>query len=495
MPVPIGSPHHFQAQPKKLWSILLCALKTSRQPPLAVIAVCARRAPAVFIAGLLAMSALLSQGVQAQYADSQSQDAHSQTQDASGQPLERTGAAMTGPDSAVVIDMREPAPSDPVEPEQALEDSVLVQEYRQAILAAERRDGAYAATLPEQLLGLATALQELQRHEEASEALKRGVHLSRINSGLYSAEQIALLESEIESLRALGDYQRVDERQSYLYRVQQAAIDDQRELSDALMRQAQWQREAYLLGLGEESERATRLLLMWDLYRMALRARADAFGQESLALREPLLGMVETQYLVSRNAFFAAASPGSGADVRLTSMNIESYRRGETVLKALVELSETNNMSGLRRASDLVALGDWALWSGRREAASQYYADTLALLDELENSEAIREQLFGVPTLLPTFEDLHPFPAPRWDDQGDIALGFSVSEGGRTDDVERLARADVQESSVQNALYRALRGAFFRPRFEDGKPVKTQGMIWSWAAPAVEGKVRLWSDM
>ncbi len=395
-------------------------------------------------------------------------------------------------DKAVVINMREPAPTEAGGPE-ALTDSALIQEYRQAILAIERRDGAYAATLPEQLLGLATALQEMERHKEATQALKRGVHLSRINSGLYSAEQIALLESEIESLRAIGDYQQVDERQSYLYRVQQTAIGDQRELADALMRQAEWQREAYLLGLGEEADRAARLLLMWDLYRVALRARADAFGQESLTLREPLLGMLETQYLVSRNDFFAAATPGSGVDVRLTRMNIESYRRGETVLKAIVELSETNNMSGERRASDLVALADWALWCGRREAAAQYYGDALAFLAELENGEALREQLFGLPTLLPTLEGLRPFPDPRWDDQGDIALGFSVSEAGRTDDVERLARADVEESSTQNALYRALRSALFRPRFENGEPAGTQGMIWSWAAPSVEGKVSLWN--
>ena len=56
----------------------------------------------------------------------------------------------------------------------------------------ESRDGAYSADLPEQMLSLGLALQQQDRHGEAIEVFKRGVHLARINNGLYCAEQVPL---------------------------------------------------------------------------------------------------------------------------------------------------------------------------------------------------------------------------------------------------------------------------------------------------------------
>ena len=54
------------------------------------------------------------------------------------------------------------------------------------------------------------------------------------------------------------------------------------------MQQARWQRQAYELGLGEYG--FTRLLAMWDLYRMALTDIADREGETSPNLLPPLYG-------------------------------------------------------------------------------------------------------------------------------------------------------------------------------------------------------------
>ena len=89
------------------------------------------------------------------------------------------------------------------------------------------------------------------------EAFKRGTHLARINEGLYSTRQLALLRGEIESLIAIGDLETADERQRYLYRVQARTLSD-RSRGEALMRQALWQRQAYEAGLGEAPQRELR---------------------------------------------------------------------------------------------------------------------------------------------------------------------------------------------------------------------------------------------
>ncbi|MGL4564842.1 MAG: hypothetical protein ACRCVD_06085, partial [Halioglobus sp.] len=72
-------------------------------------------------------------------------------------------------------------------------------EYQDAIAEIESSEGAYAGQLPESLLGLGLHLQSQGRHVDAIKALRRGVHLARINEGLYCTQQIPLLQGEITS--------------------------------------------------------------------------------------------------------------------------------------------------------------------------------------------------------------------------------------------------------------------------------------------------------
>ena len=122
----------------------------------------------------------------------------------------------------IVIDMAAPleperAPPPPAEPS-------TLGIYRNYIESMEESAGAFAPGLTEQLLGLGLNLQALDRHAEAAKVLKRGVHVSRVQSGLYAADQIPLLRAEIRSLIALGRFDEVDEHQRYLARVESEAL-------------------------------------------------------------------------------------------------------------------------------------------------------------------------------------------------------------------------------------------------------------------------------
>jgi hypothetical protein len=83
-----------------------------------------------------------------------------------------------------------------------------VRAYREQIGRIEQENGAYAPGLSEQLLGLGLALQRNGDHLQAIEVFKRGVHLARINEGLYSDRQMALLQGEIASQVAIGEYEK-----------------------------------------------------------------------------------------------------------------------------------------------------------------------------------------------------------------------------------------------------------------------------------------------
>ena len=150
----------------------------------------------------------------------------------------------------IVIDMAAPleperAPPPPPEPS-------ALGVYRNYIQSMEANGGAFASGLTEQLLGLGLNLQALDRHAEAAAVLKRGVHVSRVQSGLYSADQIPLLRAEIRSLIALQRFDEVDEHQRYLARVESEALEGSAASIAALLDQGAWAEQAWELKLGEQ---------------------------------------------------------------------------------------------------------------------------------------------------------------------------------------------------------------------------------------------------
>jgi hypothetical protein len=267
------------------------------------------------------------------------------------------------------------APADPVV------DSQNVKAYRSTVADIERSEGAYAQALVEPLLSLALSLQQQDRHEEAIDIVKRGAHLSRINLGLYTGDQIPLLRTQIESHLALGQYEEADERQRYLYRVERRALDGQPEAIDALMRQADWQRQAYTLEVGEEETLGGRLLLMWDLYRVALIESIKQKGNYDPSLLTPLYGMLQAQYLIAGHQSYNGSDFITNAEARFSAYNSIAFKRGSKVLKAIEELNLIHYPdTPQKHAEDLIQQGDWYWWFGKWSDAETLYRQAAEVL-------------------------------------------------------------------------------------------------------------------
>ncbi|MEP6390140.1 MAG: hypothetical protein ABJ056_09485 [Halioglobus sp.] len=367
---------------------------------------------------------------------------------------------------------------------EAIADSADVAAFRQAIDSTEAQ-GAYAETLSEQLLGLGLALQRQDRHAEAIKVFKRGVHVARINNGLYAGEQVPMLQSEIVSHIATGDYLEADERQTYLYRVQQRTMTFGEERTMALMQQARWQRQAYDMGLGEQS--FARLLNMWDLYRLAVTDISEREGENSPNLLKPLAGMMESQYLIAK---FSQQTTDGGLNSndltarqdqsRFFAYQRESYKRGQAVIRAMYDIEQFNNGDDpVTAAESLTLLGDWMLWHGVKERAFQSYTEAFTELAALDDAQFHIERLFGQPVPLPDFEGVRPLP-PRSSAKGaDLLLEFGVTPSGRVVDLVRQGEVD-DDNSQANRLVRVLRKTRFRPRLEDAEPVATDKLNWAY---------------
>lgn len=359
------------------------------------------------------------------------------------------------------------------------QDIGTVVDYIEAIADIESRQGAYGEGLSETLLATGLTLQSRGQHEDAIGFFKRGVHLARINDGLYSAAQIPLLQGEIASHIAGQNYALADERQRYLYRVQTRGMGSGSALTGAFMQQARWQFEAYQLGLSAQGY--TRLMSMWDLYRLALNDVMAREGDKSPNLLPPLRGMLQAQYLISSYEWEKDDS-GSSDDVRarqnlhrFTAYRSQSYQKGSAVIAAIHDIEKT---AGREQAATetLVMLGDWRLWHDNREAAWDAYRQAETELAQLDDAQSYTEAIFGEPVALPNIQDLRPLPAPVASEQGNILLEFGVNERGKVVDLERLD----EDESLDRAAYRlmkTLRRTKFRPRFVTGQPVETEKLV------------------
>ena len=397
------------------------------------------------------------------------------------------------PDEAVATEASPTSDEDLLaDPEDALEDappvipdSQAVTDYREAIAAMEDATGAYSEGLSEQLLGLGLALQQQGRHPEAIDVFKRGVHLARVNSGLYSGAQMPLLQSQISSHLAMGEFEEADERQTYLYRVQSRALEKGTMRAEALMQQAQWQRQAYDLGLGEYG--FVRLLAMWDLYRMALTDIADREGEESPNLLPPLYGMLQSQYLIAgfrgetaSGGFDNSAFGSRQDDGRFNAYKSTAFKRGRSVITAIYNLNQKNSGGDQAvGARDLVMLGDWQFWHGMREGALDTYRTAITELAALDDAEEQVNRLFGEPAALPDLDGVRPLPPTTSPDMADLLLEFRITPGGRVVDLSRLDD-NLENESKANRLMRQLRKTRFRPRFEGVDPVETEMNNWAY---------------
>ena len=272
----------------------------------------------------------------------------------------------------IVIDMATPLEAERPPPPPPEPSALGV--YRNYIQSMEASAGAFAPGLTEQLLGLGLNLQALNRHEEAEAVLKRGVHVSRVQSGLYAADQIPLLRAEIRSLTALGRFEEVDERQRYLARVESEALSGSPASIAALMDQGAWAEQAWELRLGEQETHPEHLARSWEYYRLAYYQSSQLYGEQSLELVRPLEGMLRLQYhFASMQRDGASHNAFDSSNQRQTSAVGGIYRRGEAVLSAIYGLKLVNGASAGEQAHDLARLGDWAWWLGRRSQAHNYY--------------------------------------------------------------------------------------------------------------------------
>ena len=365
-----------------------------------------------------------------------------------------------------------------------------IRRYNSAVTDIELDGGAWDGGLVEELASLGRLQQQQGNHIGAIQTLDRAIHVNRINSGLYTLEQIPVVEQLIQSHMALGDWEEADIYNNYLYHVQQKAygFDDPR-LIPVLERLATWNIQAFKIGHG--SLLGIKLQQSQIMFNAAARMVDVHFGKADERFINYQRNIASSAYLAAKNPDLMSQIDKSEYRTRqqvfAKQMNEQrqvqpsGFRTGERALLEVVMFYQEQGYGTYVLAEAITHLADWYLIFGRRQSALKSYKLAWDMLQGLEDSEELTQQLFGSVTPLPAFGLSIEVPDAFYrTEDGSQALRFDyadltfdVTENGLARNVESISEETEDNQAQLGKLRNSTRSMRFRPLVIDGEPQRS----------------------
>jgi hypothetical protein len=333
----------------------------------------------------------------------------------------------------------------------------------------EARNGPYSAKLIELLTSLGLAYQENGEDVLAVTVLDRALYVKRVNEGLFSIDQAALLERLIASEIAIGQAATAEELRGRLLELARRNLSDPR--SASIFREAAEREvdryETYLreglpptLTIGDplapQRSAAAGVWRARRLYNEAIWAVTINPRQNQAELAELEEGLARTYYLEAsnRNRWY------QGVDDPLYGLGLVSYQRRVGYAGA------ASPGEAVEYARALVELADWSLLFSRNGTAVKRYAEAYSLLVGQRVSESSIEQFFpaDAPVFLPAFA---PSPLDGMvvvaGSSDYVDVDFEIGKYGQPRKITIVAVAGRDAQAISKQLVAAIGSRRFRP--------------------------------
>jgi len=392
--------------------------------------------------------------------------------------------------------------------------------YEASIQNLELSEGIFSEQLPQQLLALGSALQDSGDPDAALEFYDRAAHITRVNQGLFSTQQIPILERIIDNYLSRGDMESADEQQRYMFYLQQKSFgSDSTDLLPALNNFAEWNMFAFsappansyyanplkdgsnlnptvIRSLDEANFRVERLIHAQNIYWSIIQILLDNFGMQDPRLLDFEKRLALTNYYFATTVAteldtmsLTVAEPShttSTPQFPAPSISNMGYRHGREALERRRNyMLEMPAVPVIEQAKAGLDLADWMLLFNRQRVKSLEMYQTLH--DELNpnnNNQEITD-IFSpaLPILLPSF--IYPFnsratlgipPEQALVYQGYIDVEFKLNRFGKTSDINVLSASTDPNDNLQQMLVRILQRSIYRPRFASGK-ILTEDLV------------------
>lgn len=363
--------------------------------------------------------------------------------------------------------------------------------YQEMIDKLELDQGVYGADISQHLISLGLLYQKNRKYDDSIDTFKRALHLNRINEGLYSPNQLKVIEYLIDSYSAMNNWKEVGKKYQYYFwiNLRNYGEDDPR-MYDAVMKLARWNLKAYSMMLDQAP--GQHLLAAFKLFDHANNMAKTLFAAEDQRRVEPLQGVMVCNY------FFATyRNPVEEKNIseKFDNLNINgqinynnikrhisaSYRKGKEAHKEMVELLKANkNVAPVDTAKAMVKLGDWFLLFDRRKNAFNAYQEAYGYLMENKVDNDTIDQMFGKPIVLPQLAMLNKGIVQEEDfeeigeSQNYVLVSFDVTNYGKPRNVEILESNPADNTYMRSKILKSLRRAIIRPKMVAGTPTATE---------------------
>ena len=394
--------------------------------------------------------------------------------------------------TAAVFAQRAPAHSEPQKVDRAQLDKA-VNDQLDAIQAEEQANGKYSKDLASELLSLAVLYQQRGDHILAIPVLERARQIIRYNEGLYSLDQVPMVERTLASRDALHDGV-VDQTEDQLLELAQrnpgdARVADiyyelanrhvgnvERFLNDPSQQELTVTLNVNGLAPHRETPEETALTTLdgaRDDYAQAIRSVVRHSSPDGPSLGDVELGLVRSYYIEAQNVNklspLAAQTDSrlgkpryqEGIRAALHERGVESYwRRMRYTVKADRPDSEI--------AAEQLELGDWHLLFDDNELAFMTYRNARLLLERSGAPPAEVQRFFSPasPMVLPTFTGGFVGPEQAGAYRGYIDVAIALNGVGKSTRFEVTGKSPQTPDEVVHRLKRYVADSRFRPRYE-----------------------------
>jgi hypothetical protein len=324
-----------------------------------------------------------------------------------------------------------------------------------SVIASEDTNLSPALILP--LSGLAIAYLDTGRPDQGFAAIDRALHISNVNYGPHSLEQLPILTSKM---------------QVYLDR------DDQRsalELVDRIQmlysRRYAWDAEEMLPAVYQQAELYGQFNMLAEeraAWRHVLAIKQAHYAENDLALIEPNIRLAENFIRELRKVVYRSG----------TTPTAEKHLK-----TALWIAKDSPDADWQTENACLLALADYYTLVNVGSRAHYYYVAAWELLSSNEAYLAGRAQSFSKPVALarprpdpyanfqynPDRDEIDP------DDylEGEIVMDYTVNVRGRTQDLRIVAASPPDFAHMERRVRNSVKEFVYRPRYADGVAVET----------------------
>lgn len=328
----------------------------------------------------------------------------------------------------------------------------------------EEKVNPFSTQLLNVIMARGLTQSELNYFKEAEESFRRAQHITHRVGGVYTPEQLKIVNYITRLNLRQGKLRDADREQGFNLRIsEQAYGKNSEQLLPILQRLgAYFASRGKSIPLTQASDfrfyRDAIFRKSINLYQRAIRIIEDNYGINDLRLVEPLRGLARTRLL------------------QITNRNAS-----EVALERALSIVDSNPGTDLPdRVRAMVSLGDIYTITGDRRAR-KIYLDAWQMMQEDSAYQQLSAEIFGTPTrLYPEVSGVRylartPDAALNEDVELYIDVAYSVRKNGRVANIRLL------EKNVPNAQVRDMRSKLadtrFRPRIFEGELVATDNLM------------------